>query len=252
MKAMVLAAGQGTRLRPLTDSTPKALVPVAGRPMIEYALLLLRHYDIRDIVINLHHFGDQIESDLGDGAQLGLRISYSKEVELLDTGGGLLKAKSFLHDAGFIVINTDSLIDLNLTELIAFHKRKNAAATLVLRPDEEADQYGSMDIDDTGRIHRFLDSKIAAQQAGPLRKLMFTGVQILEPKIFAYMATQGAGEKFSTTKHTYPQMLLAGEALYGFCFDGFWQDLGTVERIQQAEASLAHGRARLHYLASRA
>jgi NDP-sugar pyrophosphorylase family protein len=80
---------------------------------------------------------------------------------------------------------------------------------------------------------------------------MFTGVQILEPKIFAYMAAQGAGEKFSTTKQTYPQMLLAGEALYGFCFDGFWQDLGTIDRIQQAEASLAQGRAKLHYLESR-
>lgn len=248
---MVLAAGQGTRLRPTTDSKPKALVAVAGRPMIEYALLLLRHYEIRDIVINLHHFGDQIESYLGDGTQLGVRISYSREVELLDTGGGLLKAKSFLDDGSFIVINTDALIDLNLAEVIAFHKRKNAAATLVLRPDEKADHYGSMDIDAAGRIHRFLDSKIATQQAGPLSKLMFTGVQILEPKIFAYMAAQGAGEKFGTTKHTYPQMLLAGEALYGFCFDGFWQDLGTVERIQQAEASLAQGRARLHYLASR-
>lgn len=251
MKAMILAAGQGTRLRPITDDKPKALVPVAGRPMIEYALLLLRHYDIRDIVINLHQFGDQIESHLGDGAQLGVRINYSKEVELLDTGGGLLKAKSFLHDGSFIVINTDALIDLNLTELIAFHERNKAAVTLVLRPDEMADQYGSMDIDDDGRIHRFLNSKIAAQPARPLRKLMFTGVQILEPKIFAYMAAQGAGEKFSTTQQTYPQMLLAGEALYGFCFDGFWQDLGTVERIRQAETSLAHGRARLHYLESR-
>jgi mannose-1-phosphate guanylyltransferase len=251
VKAMILAAGQGTRLRPATDGKPKALVPVAGRPMIEYALLLLRHYDVRDIVINLHQFGDQIESCLGDGAQLGVRISYSKEVELLDTGGGLLKAQSFLDDGSFIVINTDALIDLNLAELIAFHERKHAAATLVLRPDELADQYGSMDIDDDGRIHRFLKSEIAAQPNGPLRKLMFTGVQILEPKIFAYMAAQGAGEKFSTTQQTYPQMLLAGEALYGFCFDGFWQDLGTVERIRRAEANLAHGRARLHYLESR-
>ena len=90
MKAMVLAAGQGTRLRPITDHTPKALVPVAGRPMIEYALLLLRHYAIKDIIINLHHFGEQIESRLGDGRALGVKISYSRETELLDTGGGLL------------------------------------------------------------------------------------------------------------------------------------------------------------------
>ena len=113
MKAMVLAAGQGTRLRPITDSQPKALVPLAGRPMIEYALLLLRHYGIGEIIINLHHFSEQIEDRLGDGQQLGLNIMYSKETELLDTGGGLLKAKAFLQDGSFIVINTDALIDLN-------------------------------------------------------------------------------------------------------------------------------------------
>ncbi len=248
MKAMVLAAGQGTRLRPVTDGKPKALVPVAGRPMIEYALLLLRHYGICEIVINLHHFGAQIENHLGDGGKLGLQISYSNEPELLDTGGGLRKAKSFLQDDSFIVINTDALIDVNLAELIAFHKNRQATATLVLRPDEQADQYGSMDVDGAGRICRFLKSKIDLKPAGPTRKLMFTGVQILEPKIFGYMESHGAGEKFSTTRHTYPQMLLAGEPLYGFCFEGFWQDLGTTERIAQAERSLAQGWARLHYL----
>jgi NDP-sugar pyrophosphorylase family protein len=248
MKAMVLAAGQGTRLRPITDDKPKALVPVAGRPMIEYALLLLRHYGIEDIVINLHHLGAAIENHLGNGNKLGLRISYSHETKLLDTGGGLLKAKPFLQDATFIVINTDALIDVNLAELIAFHKQRNATATLVLRPDEQADQYGSMDIDGAGRIQRFLNSEIEPKPTGPTRKLMFTGVQILEPKIFEYMERAGAAEKFSTTRQTYPEMLLAGEPLYGFCFEGFWQDLGTVERIEQVEASLAQGRARLHYM----
>jgi NDP-sugar pyrophosphorylase family protein len=248
MKAMVLAAGQGTRLRPITDSKPKALVPVAGRPMIEYALLLLRHYGIEEIVINLHHFGGQIENYLGDGAKLGLRITYSNEPELLDTGGGLRKARSFLQNDAFIVINTDALIDVNLAELIAFHRNRQATATLVLRPDQQADRYGSMDIDGAGRICRFLNSKIDLKTAGPIRKLMFTGVQILEPKVFDYMESHGAGEKFSTTRQTYPRMLLAGEPLYGFCFEGFWQDLGTIERIKQTEASLAQGRARLHYL----
>jgi NDP-sugar pyrophosphorylase family protein len=245
---MVLAAGQGTRLQPITDRMPKALVPLAGRPMIEYALLLLRHYGIREIVINLHHFGAQIEKHLGNGGKLGLQISYSHEAALLDTGGGLLKAKAFLQDGAFIVINTDALIDLNLAELIAFHRQRNATATLVLRPDPEADQYGSMDIDGAGRIRRFLNSEITPMLNGPTRKLMFTGVQLLEPRIFEYMEGAGAAAKFSTTRQTYPQMLLAGEPLYGYCFEGFWQDLGTVERIKRVEASLAQGRARLHYL----
>ncbi|HYT56710.1 MAG TPA: nucleotidyltransferase family protein [Verrucomicrobiae bacterium] len=248
MKAMVLAAGQGTRLRPITDNIPKALVPVAGRPMIEYPLLLLRHYGIREIIINLHQFGEQIEKYLGDGKKLGVEITYSDEPELLDTGGGLCKAKPFLRDGTFIVINTDALIDLNLAEAIAFHKKMSAAATLVLRPDENADQYGSMDVDDRGKICRFLQSKAPIGPSGPIRKLMFTGVQILEPKVFDYMNASEARQKFSTTKETYPKMLLAGEALYGFCFEGFWQDLGTSERIRSAEDNLGLGRVRLHYV----
>jgi NDP-sugar pyrophosphorylase family protein len=246
---MVLAAGQGTRLHPLTEQTPKALVPVAGRPMIEYSLLLLKRYGIHDIMINLHHLGDQIESYLGDGKQWGLQITYSREPELLDTGGGLLKARPFLQDSTFIVINTDVLIDLSLSDLLAFHGKTRAAATLVLRPDPLADQYGSMEIDGDGRIWRFLQTRIATQISAPTTKVMFTGVQVLEPRVFDYMPPDPALRKFSTTKDTYPRMLLSQEKLFGFRFHGFWQDVGTAERIKEAEECLAAGKARLHYLA---
>ena len=248
MKAMVLAAGQGTRLRPLTDTQPKALVPVGGRPMIEYSLLLLRHYGIRDVVINLHHHGKQIENRLADGSQLGIQISYSVEPELLDTGGGLLKAKPFLQNDTFIVINTDVLIDLHLDELLEFHQKQRAAATLVLRPDRDADRYGSIDIDERDRICRFLDTRMPMQSPGQVRKLMFTGVQVLEPNVFDYMDSETGAHKFSTTRQTYPRMLADGQPLYGFCFEGFWQDLGTAERIREAEHSLNEGGIRLHYL----
>ncbi len=247
MKAMILAAGQGTRLRPVTDRMPKARVPVAGRPMIEYALLLLRHYGIRDIVINLHHFGSQIETHLGDGRRFDVHIGYSNESELLDTGGGLLKAKEFLQDDTFIVINTDALIDVDLAAALDDHRRNNAAATLVLRPDADADRYGSIDIDSDGRICRFLDHHAAEKPIGVARKLMFTGVQILEPRIFDFM-DGGGGKKFSTTKETYPRMLRAGARLFGYYFEGFWQDLGTRERIGEAEMKLQSGAAALHFL----
>lgn len=247
MKAMILAAGQGTRLRPITDTMPKALVPMAGRPMIEYALLLLRHYGIRDIVINLHHFGAQIENHLGDGRRFEVKISYSHESELLDTGGGLLKAKGFLQDDSFIVINTDALIDLDLKALIDGHRNNRAAATLVLRPDADADRYGSIDIDADGRICRFLEHHAPIKPNGAARKLMFTGVQVVEPRIFDFMDGGGV-KKFSTTRETYPRMLGAGEALFGYHFTGFWQDLGTRERIDDAEIKLNSGAATLHYL----
>lgn len=248
MKAMVLAAGQGVRLRPLTETVPKALVPVAGRPMIEYPLRLLRYYGISEVVINLHHFGEQIAAYLGDGARLGLKIRYSIEAELLDTGGGLLKARPFLEDGAFIVINTDVLIDLPIPEVIAFHRQTNAAATLVLRPDEFADRYGSMEVDSCGRICRFLHARAPAASRATGPKLMFTGVQILEPKVFDYMQADGGQRKFGTTKDVYPKMLLAGAALCGYRFDGFWRDLGTPERINEAEEKLAAGRVRLHFL----
>jgi mannose-1-phosphate guanylyltransferase len=248
MKAMVFAAGEGQRLRPITDKTPKSLVAVAGRPMIEYPLLLLRHYGINEIIINLHHLGEQVEAHLGDGAKLGVKITYSREPELLDTGGGLLKAKQFLDKETFIVINTDVLIDLPLAEVLAFHRRTKASATLVLRPDARAEQFGSMDVAEDGRICRFLNTTLPGAGSISMSVLMFTGVQVLEPRVFDYMPSPAESEKFSTTKHVYPKMLLHKERLYGFRFEGFWQDLGTVDRIKNAERCLAEGQAKLHYI----
>ena len=251
MKAMVFAAGHGERLRPLTENLPKALIPVAGRPMIEYPLLLLRHYGITEIIINLHHLGEKIKEYLQDGKRLGLRITYSEEKELLDTGGGLLRARPFLADATFIVINSDVIIDLALNELIDQHRKRGGIATLVLRPDPQADRYGAIEISRDLRIQRFLDYKAPQwQSAGPLTKYMFTGVQLLEPKVFDYMEPEGAvaPAKFGTTKVTYPKMLTRGESLNGFPFSGYWQDTGTPQRIKEAEKKLAAGEVRLHYL----
>ncbi len=248
MRAMVFAAGYGTRLRPLTDELPKALVPVAGRPMIEYPLLLLRYYGITEIVINVHHLGEKIEDYLQGGKKLGLHLTYSKEKELLDTGGGLLQAKTFLEGGAFVVINSDVIIDLPLQAAIDQHRKYRATATFVLRPDAQADQYGAIEISAERRVQKFLNHQAPSSgAAGPVRKLMFTGVQILEPKIFDYMEAANSAV-FSTTKVTYPKMLTEGESLYGFLFEGFWQDLGTPERIKEAEAKLASGAVKLHYL----
>ncbi len=251
MKAMVFAAGHGERLRPLTEKLPKALIPVAGRPMIEYPLLLLRHHGITKVIINLHYLGDKIREYLRDGAKLGLRITYSEEKELLDTGGGLLRAKSFLADGPFIVINSDVIIDLALTDLLKSHQKNGGVATLVLRPDPQADLYGAIETSADLKIQRFLHHKAPrSESAGGLTKYMFTGVQVLEPRVFDYMEPEGAGSpaKFGTTKVTYPRMLTEGESLYGFPFSGYWQDTGTPERIAEAEKKLARGEVKLHYL----
>lgn len=241
---MVLAAGLGTRLRPLTARLPKCLVPVGGRPMIEYALLLLRHYGIHEIIVNIHHLGRQVEAHLEDGRHLGLEISYSREEVLLDTGGGLLGAKPFLERGTFVVINSDILIDLHLDALIAAHREKRALASLVLRKDASADAYGAIETDARGRIERFLAHERPGGSSAPLEKYMFTGVHVIEPEIFAYME---GDEPFSITRVTYPRMLRCGEPLYGFRFEGTWQDLGTPERLKEAELRMRTGW-RPHYL----
>lgn len=248
MKAMVFAAGHGQRLRPLTHLLPKAMVPVAGRPMIEYPLFLLRHYGITDVIVNLHHLGEQVEDYLGDGKKLGLDITYSWEKELLDTGGGLRRAKVNLAESTFVVINCDVLIDLDLKKLIERHRANRAVATLVLRPDALADRYGPIQTSPDGRIRRFLRYEAPGlNSTAPLSKFMFTGIQVVEPTIFAYLEAEGS-QRFGTTTATYPRMLAAGEPLYGFPFYGYWQDLGTPERIKEAERRLSSGEVKLHYL----
>lgn len=243
MRAMILAAGLGTRLRPLTHTIPKALVPVAGRPLIEYGLFFLKSQGIAEAVINLHHLGENIRAALGDGSIYGLRITYSPEDPILDTGGGIKKAQAFLGDETFVVLNCDTILDLDLSTVLAAHRRNRAAATLVLRPDPDAARYGIVETDASCRIRRFLGQP--ADVSEPLSAFMFTGLQVLEPKIFACMPE---AKPFSTTRETYPQMLRAGEPLYGFTHHGPWMVVDDAAGMARATAAIISGQVRLSYL----
>lgn len=236
MRAMILAAGLGTRLRPLTSTIPKPLVEVAGRPMIHFALDLVRAAGIVDVAINLHHLGDQVRAALGDGSALGLRIQYFPEDPILDTGGAVANARAFLDGAPFVLLNSDTITDVDLRAMIAAHAASGATATMLLRPDPEAERYGVIETDQRGRIRRFLGHPgpdLAASE--PLRSLMFGGVHVIEPRIFAYM-TPGV---FSITRETYPRMLDAGEPLYAFVYDGFWRVLDTPAGLEQGRHAVA-------------
>ena len=245
MKAMLFAAGLGTRLRPLTDTLPKCLVPVNGRPMIDYPLLLLRHYAVREIVVNVHHHADQVEAYLGDGARFGVDVTYSREPVLRDTGGGLLGARSFLDQDTFVIINSDVLIDLRLDEVLRFHRERRATATLVLRRDPQAHAYGTIWTDAAGIIQRLLHHEAPGVPSGKMQQYMFTGVHVVEPRIFRYM---DGTAPFSITRATYPRMLAGAERLCGFPFRGAWQDLGTRERLRDTESVLREGKLRPHFL----
>jgi len=233
---MILAAGLGTRLRPLTDTCPKPLIDVGGRPMIAFALDLVRAAGISEVAINLHHLGDQLRKALGHGENYGVRFTFFEEDPILETGGGISNARNFLDGDEFVVLNADTMTDLDLSDTIAFHRRHAALATMFLRPDPEAQRYGTIEIDGEHRIRRFLGQP--AEAGEPLRQLMFGGVHVFSPRVFDYLPS-GA---YSITKTTYPRMLQAEEPLYGYVFDGYWQLLDTPAGLEAGREHVARRR----------
>jgi NDP-sugar pyrophosphorylase family protein len=226
---MILAAGFGSRLRPLTDRMPKPLLAVGGHPLIAYPLALLRAAGIGEVIINLHHLGGQIRDALGDGAAYGVSITYTEEEPILETGGAIKNAQRFLQGERFLVLNSDIICDLDLRDLIAWHAARGALATMVLRPDREAAHYGVIEVDGEDRIRRFLGRPAVVDV--PLTPLMFAGVHVFEPEVFACM-DEG---RFGINSVTYPRMLAAGRPLYGYRFPRYWRVLDT-------HAGLAEGR----------
>lgn len=242
MKAMILAAGLGTRLRPITNNTPKPIIPVGDRPLIEYLLLLLKKYGIKDIIINLHHLGEKIENALGDGSRWGIRISYSREEIILGTGGGIKKAQAFLSDSAFLVINGDVLIDINIDNLLEFHQRHGGIATMVLRENDNPDLYGSVKIDKDQRVRQILDRPVCTVM--DLNSYMFTGIHLIEPKIFQYIPE---GQYYSVID-AYIEMLTKNEVVYGHIMKGHWSDIGTIEGYEKVSDDNRRGVIRLSYL----
>jgi len=237
MRAMILAAGKGTRLRPLTESVPKPLIEVAGRPMIAFPLQLLRDAGIKEVVINLHHLGDQIRQRLGDGSAYGVRITYSEENPILDTGGAIGAARRFLDGDTFVVLNADTVIDLRLMDVVEFHARHHAIATMVLRPDPDAARHDDIGIDGAHRIRRLLGQAYgdaADRDDEPMERLMFPGVHVFEPRVFDYMP-DGV---YSVTRDTYPRLLAAGEPVYGYVHRGYWRVLDTPEDLAAGRREL--------------
>jgi len=241
IRAMVLAAGEGRRLRPITDRVPKALVEVDGRPLIEYSLATLRRAGIDEVIVNLHYLGSQIRSHLGDGSRYGVRIAYSEEEPLLGSGGGIAHARELLGDSTFVTVNADTIVDIDLRVVVDYHRANRATATMVLREDPRMEQFGLIRTESSGRIAQFLRHE-RADAFGPdgkprtrLTAFMYSGVQVLEPRVFDYLAPVGS---YSITETTYPAMLAAGEPLYGFPSKGRWLTVGTPDELAWANRSL--------------
>lgn len=238
MKAMILAAGLGTRLRPLTNKIPKPLLPVGGTPLIVWNLLLLRDCGIHEVMINVHYLGNMIEDAIGDGSRWDMQVRYSHEPILLGTGGGLKAAEWFFGEQPFLVINGDTLIQLDVKALIEFHRTRGGVATLVLRDDPQAAQWGAVESDAQNRIFSINGrGRSQADLTAPLVKRMFAGVHILHPSL---LHDAPEDSPFSIID-TYTNELSRGSNLFGFLHAAYWSDIGTVARYAQVQADAESG-----------
>ena len=239
MKAMILAAGLGTRLRPLTNTIPKPLLPVGGTPLIVWNLLLLKRHGFRQVVINLHHLGPMIEQVLGSGSKFGMRITYSHEPVILGTGGGIKQAEPHFSGEPVLILNGDTLVELDLEALYDFHRTRGAAATLVLREDSEAARWGLVEVGDKGQILRITGKGLMDFVPATLR--MFAGIHILHPQLLREVPKGVA----SSIIDPYVRAIEQGEPVLGYDLQGYWSDIGTAERYAQAERDVQAGLIRL-------
>lgn len=242
MRAMVLAAGLGTRLRPLTNDRPKALVEINGRSLLEIALARLRGSGVKEVIVNVHHFADLVLEHLRAHDNFGMRIEISREEELLDTGGGLKRASHFFleqPDAPFLVHNVDVLSSIDLGRMLELHRESRALATLAVQHRETSrsllfDGNGQL----CGRKSRDCEAEIA-RPASTMHVFAFCGIHVISPAIFAQMHEEGV---FPIVP-VYLRMAGAGEKIQAFNADEYyWRDLGKPESIEQAARDLNDGR----------
>ena len=258
MKALVLAAGYGERLRPLTDSIPKPLVEIGGRPLIHYPLLLLRSADIHEVAINVHHLADKIEAAVGRGDELGLTITYSPEPILLGTGGPLLPLRGYFADEPFLILNGDTIMDLDLPAMIALHHQRGGLATMALRETKSPQAYSQINIDANGRIWRMrllvdrargqfddYPDRPGAEPGADLRTLMYCGAMICEPAVFNLMP---AVPPFSLIADVLAPMVTQELPLFGHVHEGFFRTVDDLQAYEQLHTEFVASPPQLPYL----
>ncbi len=226
MKAMILAAGFGTRLRPLTETIPKPMVPVMNRPLLERTIELLRQANIQDIAVNVHHLPEQIIAHFGDGSRFGVNLHFYIEKKILGTAGGIKAVQDFLDGGPFLVINSDILVDIDLNHVLEFHRERGSCLTLVLREDDSPKKYAPIEILPDGRVVRFIGAS-SPNVSDDARRVMFTGIQIMEPEIFSRIP---AGKFFGTTEDVFPGMIEEGLPVFGYLHKDYWIDMGNREQ----------------------
>jgi mannose-1-phosphate guanylyltransferase len=246
MKALVLAAGLGERVRPLTETIPKPMLEIGGRPLIHYAFAMLRSADVKQVAINVHHLAGKIQDGLGDGQAFGLDISYSPEANLTGTGGPLNVLRDYFANETFVLANSDTIIDLDLAAMLAFHRARGATATIALFKPLDDREHEHLEVDRDGRVRRMrllksrnplaysdYPAELRDVDASALDWFMYPGVMVLEPAIFDLIPKSTPWALFGGLLGP---MVANGLPVFGFVHRGFFRtvdDLKVYESIRR-------------------
>ena len=236
-KAMILAAGMGTRLRPLTSAVPKCLLPVGNTPIIKHQVRWLKRYGVRKVAVNLYHKGDEIKAALGDGAAYGVDIRYSPEETLLGTAGGIRRMEAFLNETCYLVYG-DTVSNVDLSSLAEFHRQKQALITIVLFEAANPSETGIVDIDEDGKVTGFTEKPPGGKRPGMLSN---GGIYILEPEILNYIADDGYSD-FGFD--VFPRLIEEKVPVYGYRLDPeeYLIDIGTIKKYRQVNIDIDAGK----------
>ncbi|AZN41223.1 sugar phosphate nucleotidyltransferase [Paenibacillus albus] len=235
MKAVIMAGGKGTRLRPLTSNTPKPMVPLLDRPVMEYTIALLKKHGITDIAVTVQFIPEAIRNYFDDGSDFGVRLHYFEEQSPLGTAGSVKNAEQFL-DETFVVISGDALTDFDLTRAIDYHREKGSVATLVLTQVDSPLEFGVVMTDENGRINRFLEKPSWGEV---FSDTVNTGIYILETEVFQYSEKN---QEFDFSKDLFPLLMNNNRPMYGYVADGYWSDIGNLNQYRQTQFDMLEGK----------
>lgn len=224
-QAVILAGGRGLNMRPFTFEMPKGLFPVGGKPILEHIVEMLREYEVRDIIFCLGHLGDKIRDHFGDGKKFGVKITYEVEEQQSGTGGALLLAKKYIHSDTFFVLHGDILVDMDIDDMVSFHKDQETIATIALTSVVDPSQFGEVVLHGA-RIKQFVEKPKKGKQTS---QLINCGIYLFQKEIFDYLPRQGT----SLLEDIFPKLAGRNE-LSGFIFEGNWIDIGTPASYEQA------------------
>ncbi len=233
LTVVVLAGGRATRLRPLSDSRPKGLVPVVNRPFLEHVIDYFKSYGIASVVFALGHAAEEVQRELGDGESLGMAVYYSVEDEPLGTAGAVRPVERLLKDT-FLVYNGDIYTSIPIDRLVALHRRNNAVATLALTPVDDPSQYGVVETDGGGRVRRFLEKPTFGTTSA---NTINAGIYVLQPEMLELV---GPGYTMFETD-VFPALIRSGAGVYGHAFDSYWIDIGIPDNYLKLNLAMAEG-----------